>query len=164
LSAVPGAVNPLYLAGIAGARDRGKTGRAEPQACRQHKLLLDKCYEVHGIKRRASLFNTDRIDHLYQDTHVEQQRFKLHYGELTDSTNLIRIIQQVQPDEIFNLAAMSHVAASFETAEYTANADGICTLRIQEAIRILRLKKKKRFYLASTGELYGLAQDVPQTP
>jgi GDPmannose 4,6-dehydratase len=125
-------------------------------------LLLDKGYEVHGIKRRASLFNTDRIDHLYQDPHVEHQRFTLHYGDLTDSTNLIRIIQQVQPDEIYNLAAMSHVAVSFETPEYTANADGIGTLRILEAIRILGLEKKTRFYQASTSELYGLVQEVPQ--
>ena len=125
-------------------------------------LLLDKGYEVHGIKRRASLFNTDRIDHLYQDPHVDHQRFKLHYGDLTDSTNLIRIIQQVQPDEIYNLAAMSHVAVSFETPEYTANADGVGTLRILEAIRILGLEKKTRFYQASTSELYGLVQETPQ--
>jgi len=125
-------------------------------------LLLSKGYEVHGIKRRASLFNTDRIDHLYQDPHVEDQRFVLHYGDLTDSTNLIRIIQQVQPDEIYNLAAMSHVAVSFETPEYTANADGIGTLRILEAIRILGLEKKTRFYQASTSELYGLVQEIPQ--
>lgn len=125
-------------------------------------LLLSKGYEVHGIKRRSSLFNTDRIDHLYQDPHVDHQRFKLHYGDLTDSTNLIRIIQQVQPDEIYNLAAMSHVAVSFETPEYTANADGIGTLRILEAIRILGLEKKSRFYQASTSELYGLVQEIPQ--
>ena len=125
-------------------------------------LLLGKGYEVHGIKRRSSLFNTDRIDHLYQDPHVDNQRFKLHYGDLTDSTNLIRIIQQVQPDEIYNLAAMSHVAVSFETPEYTANADGIGTLRILEAIRILGLDKKTRFYQASTSELYGLVQEIPQ--
>ncbi|MEP7300813.1 MAG: GDP-mannose 4,6-dehydratase [Caldimonas sp.] len=125
-------------------------------------LLLGKGYEVHGVKRRSSLFNTDRIDHLYQDPHVDQQRFKLHYGDLTDSTNLIRIVQQVQPDEIYNLAAMSHVAVSFETPEYTANADGIGTLRILEAIRILGLEKKTRFYQASTSELYGLVQETPQ--
>ena len=125
-------------------------------------MLLDKGYEVHGIKRRASLFNTDRIDHLYQDPHVEHQRFILHYGDLTDSTNLIRIIQQVQPDEIYNLAAQSHVAVSFETPEYTANADGIGTLRLLEAIRILGLEKKTRFYQASTSELYGLVQETPQ--
>ncbi|EWS56179.1 GDP-mannose 4,6-dehydratase [Methylibium sp. T29] len=125
-------------------------------------LLLDKGYDVHGIKRRASLFNTDRIDHLYQDPHVDHQRFTLHYGDLTDSTNLIRIIQQVQPDEIYNLAAMSHVAVSFETPEYTANADGIGTLRLLEAIRILGLEKKTRFYQASTSELYGLVQETPQ--
>ena len=126
-------------------------------------LLLGKGYEVHGVKRRASLFNTDRIDHLYQDPHVDEQRFALHYGDLTDSTNLIRIIQQVQPDEIYNLAAMSHVAVSFETPEYTANADGVGTLRILEAIRILGLEKKSRFYQASTSELYGLVQESPQT-
>jgi GDPmannose 4,6-dehydratase len=125
-------------------------------------LLLSKGYEVHGIKRRSSSFNTDRIDHLYQDPHVDNQRFKLHYGDLTDSTNLIRIIQQVQPDEIYNLAAMSHVAVSFEEPEYTANADGIGTLRILEAIRILGLTKKTRFYQASTSELYGLVQEIPQ--
>jgi GDPmannose 4,6-dehydratase len=125
-------------------------------------LLLKKGYEVHGIKRRASLFNTDRIDHLYQDPHVSGRNLILHYGDLTDSTNLIRIIQQVQPDEIYNLAAMSHVAVSFETPEYTANADGIGTLRILEAIRILGLEKKTRFYQASTSELYGLVQEVPQ--
>ncbi len=125
-------------------------------------LLLAKGYEVHGIKRRSSLFNTDRIDHLYQDSHVDHQRFKLHYGDLTDSTNLIRIVQQVQPDEIYNLAAMSHVAVSFETPEYTANADGIGTLRILEAVRILGLEKKTRFYQASTSELYGLVQETPQ--
>jgi GDPmannose 4,6-dehydratase len=125
-------------------------------------LLLEKGYEVHGIKRRASLFNTDRIDHLYQDPHVQNRRFFLHYGDLTDSTNLIRIIQQVQPDEIYNLAAQSHVAVSFETPEYTANADGIGTLRFLEAIRILGLEKKTRFYQASTSELYGLVQETPQ--
>ncbi len=125
-------------------------------------LLLKKGYMVHGVKRRSSLFNTDRIDHLYQDPHVKKANFVLHYGDLTDSTNLIRIIQQVQPDEIYNLAAMSHVAVSFETPEYTANADGIGTLRILEAIRILGLEKKTRFYQASTSELYGLVQETPQ--
>ncbi len=125
-------------------------------------FLLKKGYVVHGVKRRASLFNTDRIDHLYQDPHIEHRNFILHYGDLTDSTNLIRIIQQVQPDEIYNLAAMSHVAVSFETPEYTANADGIGTLRILEAIRILGLEKKTRFYQASTSELYGLVQETPQ--
>lgn len=125
-------------------------------------LLLEKGYIVHGIKRRASLFNTDRVDHLYQDPHVDNKNFILHYGDLTDSTNLIRIIQQVQPDEIYNLAAMSHVAVSFETPEYTANADGIGTLRILEAIRILGLEKKTKFYQASTSELYGLVQETPQ--
>jgi len=126
-------------------------------------LLLDKGYTVHGIKRRASLFNTDRVDHLYQDPHVEHQRFKLHYGDLTDSTNLIRIVQQVQPDEIYNLGAMSHVAVSFELPEYTADADGIGTLRLLEAIRILGLEKKTRFYQASTSELFGLVRESPQT-
>jgi GDPmannose 4,6-dehydratase len=126
-------------------------------------FLLKKGYIVHGVKRRASLFNTDRIDHLYQDPHVEHRNFVLHYGDLTDSTNLIRIIQEVQPDEIYNLAAMSHVAVSFETPEYTANADGLGTLRILEAIRILRLEKKTKFYQASTSELYGLVQETPQT-
>jgi GDPmannose 4,6-dehydratase len=125
-------------------------------------LLLKKGYIVHGVKRRSSLFNTDRIDHLYQDPHVKKASFILHYGDLTDSTNLIRIIQQVQPDEIYNLAAMSHVAVSFETPEYTANADGIGTLRILEAIRILGMERKTRFYQASTSELYGLVQEVPQ--
>ena len=125
-------------------------------------LLLNKGYEVHGIKRRASLFNTDRIDHLYQDPHVSNRKLILHYGDLTDSTNLIRIIQKIQPDEIYNLAAMSHVAVSFDTPEYTANADGIGTLRILEAIRILGLEKKTRFYQASTSELYGLVQETPQ--
>jgi GDPmannose 4,6-dehydratase len=125
-------------------------------------LLLKKGYHVHGIKRRSSLFNTDRIDHLYQDPHERNVHFKLHYGDLTDSTNLIRIIQEVQPDEIYNLAAMSHVHVSFETPEYTANADGIGTLRILEAVRILGLTGKTRVYQASTSELYGLVQAVPQ--
>ena len=126
-------------------------------------LLLEKGYEVHGIKRRSSLFNTDRIDHLYQDPHESNVRFKLHYGDLSDSTNLIRIIQEVQPDEIYNLGAMSHVKVSFDTPEYTANADGIGTLRLLEAIRILKLEKKTRIYQASTSELYGLVQQVPQS-
>ncbi len=125
-------------------------------------LLLEKGYEVHGVKRRASLFNTDRIDHLYQDPHATDRRLILHYGDLTDSTNLIRIVQQTQPDEIYNLAAMSHVAVSFETPEYTANADALGTLRILEAIRILGLERKTRFYQASTSELYGLVQETPQ--
>ncbi len=125
-------------------------------------LLLEKGYEVHGIKRRSSLFNTDRIDHLYQDPHESDRKFILHHGDLTDSTSLIRIIQQVQPDEIYNLAAQSHVAVSFEEPEYTANADGIGALRILEAIRILGLEKKTRFYQASTSELYGLVQEIPQ--
>jgi GDPmannose 4,6-dehydratase len=126
-------------------------------------FLLKKGYMVHGIKRRSSLFNTDRIDHLYQDPHEKNVNLKLHYGDLTDSTNLIRIIQETQPDEIYNLAAMSHVHVSFETPEYTANADGIGTLRILEALRILKLEKKTRVYQASTSELYGLVQAVPQS-
>ncbi|PWT74352.1 MAG: GDP-mannose 4,6-dehydratase [Bacteroidetes bacterium] len=125
-------------------------------------LLLHKGYSVHGIKRRSSLFNTDRIDHLYQDPHESHVHFRLHYGDLTDSTNLIRIIQEIQPDEIYNLAAMSHVHVSFETPEYTANADGIGTLRILEAVRLLGLTKKTKVYQASTSELYGLVQAVPQ--
>lgn len=125
-------------------------------------FLLDKGYEVHGIKRRASLFNTDRIDHLYQDPHERNVRLKLHYGDLTDATNLIRIVQMVQPDEIYNLAAQSHVAVSFETPEYTANSDALGTLRILEAIRILGLEKKTRFYQASTSEMYGQVQETPQ--
>lgn len=126
-------------------------------------FLLKKGYFVHGIKRRSSSFNTERIDHLYQDLHEGKVNFKLHYGDLTDSTNLIRIIQETQPDEIYNLAAMSHVKVSFDTPEYTANADGIGTLRILEAIRILGLTEKTKFYQASTSELYGLVQEVPQS-
>lgn len=126
-------------------------------------FLLKKGYEVHGIKRRSSLINTQRIDHLYQDPHVPDRNLHLHYGDLTDSTNLIRIIQEVQPDEIYNLAAMSHVAVSFEEPEYTANADGIGTLRILEAVRLLGLTKKTKIYQASTSELYGLVQAVPQS-
>lgn len=125
-------------------------------------FLLKKGYEVHGIKRRSSSFNTDRIDHLYQDPHIEHRNFILHYGDLTDSTNIIRIIQQVQPDEIYNLGAQSHVQVSFETPEYTANADAVGALRILEAIRLLGLGAKTRFYQASTSELYGLVQEVPQ--
>ena len=125
-------------------------------------FLLAKGYEVHGIKRRASLFNTDRIDHLYQDPHEAGKRFHLHYGDLTDATNLIRVIQQVQPHEIYNLGAQSHVQVSFETPEYTANSDALGTLRLLEAIRILGLEKKTRFYQASTSELYGKVQEIPQ--
>jgi GDPmannose 4,6-dehydratase len=125
-------------------------------------LLLSKGYSVHGIKRRASSFNTDRIDHLYQDPHDSNVRLKLHYGDMTDSTNLIRIMQEVQPDEIYNLAAQSHVAVSFETPEYTANADAIGTLRLLEAIRVLGLEKRTRFYQASTSEMFGKAQEIPQ--
>jgi GDPmannose 4,6-dehydratase len=126
-------------------------------------LLLDKGYEVHGIKRRSSLFNTQRVDHLYQDPHDKDVRFVLHYGDLTDATNLIRIIQEVRPDEIYNLGAQSHVKVSFEAPEYTADADGLGTLRLLEAIRMLGLDKKTRFYQASTSELYGKVQEIPQT-
>ena len=126
-------------------------------------FLLKKGYTVHGLKRRSSLFNTDRIDHLYQDPHVEHRNFVLHYGDMTDSTNLIRLIQEIQPDEIYNLAAMSHVHVSFEVPEYTANADGIGTLRILDAVRLLGLGKKTRIYQASTSELYGKVQEVPQS-
>ena len=125
--------------------------------------LIDKEYEVHGIKRRSSLFNTQRVDHLYQDPHEKDLRFILHYGDLTDATNLIRIVQEVQPEEIYNLAAQSHVKVSFETPEYTANADALGTLRLLEAIRMLGLQKKTRFYQASTSELYGKTQEIPQT-
>lgn len=125
-------------------------------------LLLEKGYEVHGMKRRASSFNTSRIDHLYQDVHNKNLKFKLHYGDLTDSTNLIRLIQEIQPDEIYNLAAQSHVKVSFDCPEYTANADGLGTLRLLEAIRILKLEKKTRLYQASTSELFGLVQETPQ--
>jgi len=126
-------------------------------------LLLSKGYEVHGIKRRSSLFNTERIDHLYQDPHEKNVHFKLHYGDLSDSTNMIRIIQEVQPDEIYNLGAMSHVKVSFDTPEYTADVDGVGTLRLLEAVRILGMTKKTRIYQASTSELYGLVQQVPQS-
>ena len=125
-------------------------------------LLLSKGYEVHGIKRRASSFNTDRINHLYQDPHEENQRLKLHYGDLTDSTNLLRIIQEVQPEEIYNLGAQSHVAVSFESPEYTANSDALGALRILEAVKILGLTQKTRIYQASTSELFGLVQETPQ--
>lgn len=125
-------------------------------------FLLDKGYEVHGIKRRASSFNTQRVDHIYEDPHVEHQRFVLHYGDLTDSSNLTRILQQVQPDEVYNLGAQSHVAVSFEAPEYTADVDAMGTLRLLEAIRFLGLEKKTRFYQASTSELYGLVQEIPQ--
>ncbi len=125
-------------------------------------FLLEKGYIVHGIKRRASLFNTQRVDHIYQDPHIEHANFKLHYGDLSDTSNLIRIVQETQPDEIYNLGAQSHVAVSFESPEYTADVDGIGTLRLLEAIRILGLEKKTRFYQASTSELYGLVQEIPQ--
>ena len=125
-------------------------------------FLLDKGYEVHGIKRRASLLNTQRVDHIYQDPHVDNQRFILHYGDLTDSSSLTRIIQQIQPDEVYNLGAQSHVAVSFESPEYTADVDAMGALRILEAIRLLGLERKTRFYQASTSELYGLVQETPQ--
>ncbi|MCF5518304.1 GDP-mannose 4,6-dehydratase, partial [Pseudomonas sp. PA-3-6E] len=125
-------------------------------------LLLEKGYEVHGIKRRASSFNTQRVDHIYQDPHVDNRNFVLHYGDLSDSSNLTRIIQEVQPDEVYNLGAQSHVAVSFESPEYTADVDAMGTLRILEAIRLLGLEKKTRFYQASTSELYGLVQEIPQ--
>lgn len=126
-------------------------------------LLLEKGYMVHGLKRRSSLINTHRIDHIYMDPHEEHVNFKLHYGDMTDSTNLIRVVQETQPDEIYNLGAMSHVKVSFDTPEYTANADGIGTLRLLEAIKILKLEKKTKFYQASTSEMYGLVQEVPQS-
>src|SRR5665811_212411 len=126
-------------------------------------FLLKKGYRVHGLKRRASLFNTDRIDHLYQDPHVENRNFILHHGDMTDSTNLIRLVQEIQPDEIYNLAAMSHVQVSFEMPEYTGNADGLGTLRLLDAVRLLGLESKTRIYQASTSELYGKVQEVPQS-
>ncbi|HRW75992.1 MAG TPA: GDP-mannose 4,6-dehydratase, partial [Saprospiraceae bacterium] len=125
--------------------------------------LLQKGYHVHGIKRRSSLFNTQRVDHIYEDPHVDNQLFTLHYGDLTDSTNLIRIMQEVQPDEVYNLGAQSHVQVSFETPEYTANVDALGALRLLEAIRLLGLQEKTRYYQASTSELYGLVQEVPQS-
>ena len=153
-------MNSIYPAiGLKKALITGITGQDGSYLA---ELLLDKGYEVHGIKRRASSFNTARIDHLYQDPHEQDPRFVLHYGDLTDSTNLIRIIQQVQPDEIYNLGAQSHVAVSFEAPEYTANSDALGTLRILEAVRILGLTEKTRIYQASTSELYGLVQEVPQ--
>ena len=125
-------------------------------------FLLDKGYEVHGLKRRSSLFNTHRIDHLYEDPHVEGQRFKLHYGDLTDTSSVIRLLKEIEPDEVYNLGAQSHVAVSFDSPEYTAEVDGIGTLRILEGIRILGLEKKTKFYQASTSELFGLVQEIPQ--
>ena len=139
------------------------TGATGQDGAYLSELLLEKGYDVHGVKRRSSSFNTERLEHIYQDPHVDDRRFTLHYGDLTDSTNLIRIVQQVQPDEIYNLAAQSHVAVSFETPEYTANADAVGALRLLEAIRILDLTKKTKFYQASTSELYGKVQESPQT-
>ena len=148
------------------SEDNGKTalitGVTGQDGAYLAQLLLSKGYRVHGLKRRSSSFNTGRIEDIYEDPHAEHARFSLHYGDLTDSTNLIRIVQETQPDEIYNLAAQSHVAVSFETPEYTANSDGIGTLRLLEAIRILGMEKKTRFYQASTSELYGLVQEVPQ--
>ncbi len=148
-------------------RDRMKraliTGATGQDGAYLAEFLLDKGYEVHGIKRRASLFNTDRVDHLYEEPHVKGRRFILHYGDLTDATNLIRVVQEVQPDEIYNLGAQSHVQVSFESPEYTADADAMGSLRLLEAIRILGLTEKTRFYQASTSELYGKVQEVPQT-
>jgi len=138
------------------------TGTTGQDGAYLSQFLLNKGYTVHGVKRWASSFNTDRIDHLYQDPHERDVRFFLHYGDLTDSTNLIRIIQEVQPDEIYNLGAQSHVKVSFETPEYTANSDALGTLRILEALRILGMEKTVKFYQASTSELYGLVQEVPQ--
>ena len=156
-----------FLGGTMSQASNGKvaliTGVTGQDGAYLSELLLEKGYIVHGVKRRSSSFNTGRIEHLYQDPHEAHPRFILHYGDLTDSTNLIRIVQETQPDEIYNLAAMSHVQVSFETPEYTANADGIGTLRILEAIRILGLEKKTKFYQASTSELYGLVQEVPQS-
>jgi GDPmannose 4,6-dehydratase len=153
--ALPGSKNkPMKKALITGITGQDGSYLAE--------LLLEKGYEVHGIKRRASSFNTERIDHIYEDPHVESSRFKLHYGDLTDTSNLTRIISEIQPDEVYNLGAQSHVAVSFESPEYTADVDGIGTLRLLEAIRFLGLEKKTRFYQASTSELYGLVQEIPQ--
>ena len=139
------------------------TGATGQDGAYLSEFLLKKGYEVHGLKRRASLFNTDRVDHLYQDPHEKDLKFILHYGDMTDSTNLIRLIQEIQPDEIYNLAAMSHVQVSFETPEYTGNADGLGTLRVLDAVRLLGLEKKTRIYQASTSELYGKVQEVPQS-
>ena len=138
------------------------TGATGQDGAYLSELLLSEGYEVHGLKRRSSSFNTARIENIYQDPHEQARRFHLHYGDLTDSTNLIRLVQQIRPTEIYNLAAQSHVAVSFETPEYTANADGIGTLRLLEAIRILGMERQTRFYQASTSELYGLVQHVPQ--
>lgn len=152
-----------FLLSFRGMKKALITGVTGQDGAYLSEFLLQKGYEVHGIKRRSSSFNTDRIDHLYQDPHESDVRFKLHYGDLADSTNIIRIVQEVQPDEIYNLGAMSHVKVSFEEPEYTANVDGVGTLRLLEAIRILGLEKKTRFYQASTSELYGLVQEVPQS-
>lgn len=155
--------NTLFVKGVLMSKVALITGITGQDGAYLAEFLLNKGYIVHGIKRRSSLFNTDRIDHIYQDIHADNVRFHLHYGDLTDSTNLIRIMQNVQPDEVYNLAAMSHVHVSFDTPEYTANADGLGTLRLLEAIRILGLEKKTKIYQASTSELYGLVQAVPQS-
>src|SRR6201987_4407573 len=157
-----GGLEWVGLMGVANGKIALVTGVTGQDGTYLSELLLEKGYVVHGLKRRSSSFNTGRIEHLYQDPHEEDQRLILHYGDLTDATNLIRIVQQVQPAEIYNLAAQSHVQVSFETPEYTANADGVGTLRLLEAIRILGLEKKTRFYQASTSELYGLVQEIPQ--
>ena len=154
--------DPSYLAMTKPRKTALITGVTGQDGAYLAEFLLDKGYEVHGIKRRTSLFNTDRIDHLYQDPHVVNRRFALHHGDMTDSSSLVRIIQQVQPDEIYNLAAQSHVAVSFEEPEYTANSDALGALRILEAIRILGMERKTRFYQASTSELFGLVQETPQ--
>src|SRR3979411_355086 len=152
----------LVMTNTAGRKVALITGVTGQDGAYLSELLLEEGYVVHGVKRRSSSFNTGRVEHLYQDPHEEHPRFVLHFGDLTDSTNLIRIIQQVQPDEIYNLAAQSHVAVSFETPEYTANSDAVGTLRVLEAIRILGLEKKTRFYQASTSEMFGKVQEIPQ--
>jgi GDPmannose 4,6-dehydratase len=156
-------VNPPWTGEVTGLAKRAFiTGTTGQDGSYLAELLLEKGYEVHGLKRRASSFNTERVDHLYQDPHVSDRRFILHYGDLTDATNLIRIVQEVQPDEIYNLAAQSHVAVSFETPEYTANSDAIGALRLLESIQILGLENKTRFYQASTSEMYGMVRSIPQ--
>jgi GDPmannose 4,6-dehydratase len=159
---VQGAVVPADSRSVDLTKTALLTGITGQDGAYLAELLLSKGYDVHGVKRRASSFNTDRIDHLYQDPHEQDVHLKLHYGDLTDSTNLIRIVQEVQPDEIYNLAAQSHVAVSFETPEYTANADALGTLRLLESIRILRLEAKTRFYQASTSEMFGNVREIPQ--
>src|SRR5580698_11591143 len=157
---------PRSALGLVGAERLKKaliTGITGQDGSYLAQLLIEKGYEVHGIKRRTSLLNTGRIDHLYEDPHTEHRRLFLHYGDMVDSSSLVHVVQEVQPDEIYNLAAQSHVKVSFEEPEYTANADALGTLRLREAIRILGLSEKTRFYQASTSELYGLVQEIPQT-